>query len=152
MIYKIITAPGIEPVVYARVDDDGLIRFSCIADNPEFQEWLSAGNEPEQYEEPPPAPDYFAFWDALLVSNVYQSIRSQALTNPAVLVACTEFIAAIGDAKAGRTNISAIQTCINYLMTSGVFTSDHLQELESVLEVGHLQDIYSLGVPLLVGQ
>lgn len=146
MIYKIITAPGVEPVVYARVDGDGLVRVSCTADDSEFQEWLSAGNEPEPYEEPPPAPDYFAFWDALLISNVYQSIRAQALINPAVLVACTEFIAAIGDAKAGRPNVPAIQACIGYLVNAGDFTQAELLELEQLLATGNLQEIYELPV------
>ena len=27
--------------VYARVDDDGLIRVTCIDKNPEFQQWLT---------------------------------------------------------------------------------------------------------------
>lgn len=94
--------------------------------------------------DPPPAPDYFAFWDALLISSVYQSIRAQALTNPAVLVTCTEFIAAITDAKAGRPNVPAIQTCINYLLSAGTFTEAELIELGELLAVGNLQDTYTL--------
>ena len=33
-------------LIYARVDDDGLIRVTCTADHPPFQEWLAEGNEP----------------------------------------------------------------------------------------------------------
>ena len=28
-------------MIYGRVDDDGLIRFTCIAENPEYQAWLA---------------------------------------------------------------------------------------------------------------
>lgn len=97
-------------------------------------------------EPPTPQPDYIAFWDALLVSNVYQSIRAQALTTPAVLVACTEFIVAISDAKMGRPNVPAIQTCINYLLTAGTFTESELQELGTILAAGNLQDVYTLSI------
>ena len=32
--------------VYLRIDDDGVIRQSCSAEDPAFQEWLAEGNEP----------------------------------------------------------------------------------------------------------
>jgi hypothetical protein len=32
--------------IYARIDDDDVIRVTCTADYPEFQEWLAEGNEP----------------------------------------------------------------------------------------------------------
>lgn len=95
---------------------------------------------------PEPGPDYMAFWDALLMSPVYQSVRAQALTTPAVLVACTEFIAAVGDAKTGRPNIPAIQACINNLLSDGTFTEADLQELGALLAIGNLQDTYTLNV------
>jgi hypothetical protein len=90
--------------------------------------------------------DYVAFWDALLISPVYQSIRTQALTTPAVLVACTEFIAAISDAKAGRANAPAIQACINYLLQAGTFTTEEVQSIDQLLVAGNLEQIYSLEV------
>ena len=27
--------------IYARIDDDGLCRFTCTEDNPEYQAWLN---------------------------------------------------------------------------------------------------------------
>jgi len=33
--------------VVARIDDDGRCRLSCSIDNPEFLEWLAAGNTAE---------------------------------------------------------------------------------------------------------
>lgn len=139
---------------YQLTSGDTILRLSDNAfipvapgnrDYREYLDWLDAGNTPEPAPAPPPpGPDYLAFWDALLVSNVYQSIRAQALTTPEVLVACTEFIAAITDAKAGRPNVPAIQTCINYLLGAGTFTEAELIELGELLAVGNLQDTYTL--------
>lgn len=46
MIYK--TLPQFDgSTIYARIDDDGLCRVTCTAENPEFQAWLAEGNTPE---------------------------------------------------------------------------------------------------------
>ena len=34
---------------YGRIDDDGLMRVTCIEEHPEFQAWLSEGNTPEPW-------------------------------------------------------------------------------------------------------
>lgn len=108
-----------------------------------YQAQLPTDPEPAE-----PQPDYMAFWDALLVSSVYQSIRAQALTTPAVLVACTEFIAAIGDAKIGRPNVPAVQTCIDYLLAAATLSEAELAEMQSLLEAGHLESVYKLSTPV----
>jgi hypothetical protein len=111
----------------------------------EYLDWLAQGNTPEPAPPPPPpGPDYLAFWDALLVSNVYQTIRAQALTSAAVLVAVTECIAAIQDAKAGRPNVPAIQMCLFNLLGAATFTENDLDELRLLFVVGNLQDIFTL--------
>jgi hypothetical protein len=38
--------------IFGRLDDDGQIRVTCIAEHPEFAEWLAEGNTPEPW---PPA-------------------------------------------------------------------------------------------------
>lgn len=43
MIYKIISQT--EETVFGRIDDDGLCRVTCVAENPEFQEYLKNGGE-----------------------------------------------------------------------------------------------------------
>ncbi len=35
------------PQIYGRIDDDGLMRVTCIEAHPEFQAWLAEGNTPE---------------------------------------------------------------------------------------------------------
>jgi hypothetical protein len=47
MIYKCLPAVEGEQQIYARIDDDGLCRMTCIAENPEFQAWLAEGNTPQ---------------------------------------------------------------------------------------------------------
>jgi hypothetical protein len=44
MIYKIISQTE-EGTIFARIDDDGLCRVTCVAEHPEFQEYLKNGGE-----------------------------------------------------------------------------------------------------------
>lgn len=45
MIYKIINKNTDGVQIFARIDDDGLCRVTCVAENPEFQEYLKNGGE-----------------------------------------------------------------------------------------------------------
>jgi len=36
--------------IYGRIDDDGLMRVTCVAEHPEFSAWVAEGNEPEVVE------------------------------------------------------------------------------------------------------
>lgn len=109
-----------------------------------YQAWLDEGNEPDPFIPPPPGPDYQAFWDALLASEVYGSIRSQAMTSLPMNTLATEFIALIGDAKIGRPSTSAIQNSILALLAEGAFTVNNLGELQAILEAANLDSIYTL--------
>ena len=46
MNYKelFITEDGVQ--IYARVDDDGLVRLTCSGEYEPFKEWLAEGNTP----------------------------------------------------------------------------------------------------------
>ena len=46
MNYQIIRTNNEGRTIYGRIDDDGLCRLTCVAENPEFQAWLAEGNEP----------------------------------------------------------------------------------------------------------
>jgi hypothetical protein len=46
MIYKIIKQDEFG-TVFGRIDDDGLCRVTCVAENPEFQDYLNNGGELE---------------------------------------------------------------------------------------------------------
>ena len=94
--------------------------------------------------EPPPGPDYPAFWDALIASSVYGSIRAQSMASLPMNTLATEFIALIGDAKAGRPNVTAIQASINAILSTGTFTSDDIEEFQAALVTGHLSETFTL--------
>lgn len=73
--------------------------------------------------------NYQGFYDALITGPAYQSIRVQALESLALTVACTEFIAAVSDAKLGRPNEAALQACINNILATSTLTQEELQEI-----------------------
>jgi hypothetical protein len=111
----------------------------------EYLEWLEAGNTPEPAPAPPPPPpSYTTFWDALVASTVYASIRSQSMASLPMNTLATEFIALLGDAKAGRPNEAAIQASMSAVFATGTFTEDDAEEFTDALAAGLLDDIYSL--------
>ena len=52
MNYKVIDTTESGEIIYACIDDDGVVRVTCSADHPPFQEWLAEGNEPLPADEP----------------------------------------------------------------------------------------------------
>jgi len=88
--------------------------------------------------------NYRVFWDALLASTVYSAIRTQSMASLPMNTLATEFIALLGDAKAGRPNEAAIQASMEALLITGTFTQDHLTELGEALEAGKLDGIYDI--------
>jgi hypothetical protein len=92
----------------------------------------------------PPAPDYLVFWDALLASSAYAAIRQQSMTSLPMNTLATEFIALIGDAKAGRPNVARIRSSMTAILTTGTFTAGHLAGIGESLAAGNLADVYPL--------
>ena len=79
-----------------------------------------------------------------MVSTVYASIREQSFVSLPMNTLATEFIALLGDAKAGRANEAAIQQSMNAILATGTFTEVQLAELQTSLVAGHLDSIYTL--------
>ena len=112
----------------------------------EYQAWLEDGNIPEPAPAPPPPPpNYLGFWDALIESSVYASIRTQSMASLPMNTLATEFIALLGDAKAWRPNETAIQSSMFAIFGAGTFTEEDVEEFNDVLKIGHLEEIYNLG-------
>jgi hypothetical protein len=112
----------------------------------EYLDWLDAGNTPEPAPAPPPPPpSYTAFWDALIASTVYASIRTQSMASLPMNTLATEFIALLGDAKAGRANEAAIQASMSAVFATGTFTEADAEEFTAALVAGLLDDTYTLG-------
>ena len=139
--------------MYQLTYSDSIIRLSDNAyipqakgnrDYREYLEWLEAGNTPDPYVAPPPAPDYIAFWNALTTSAIYTAIRTQSMASLPMNTLATELIALLGDAKAGRANEAAIQASMAAILTTGTFTTAQLTELQTALVAGHLEGIYTL--------
>ena len=108
--------------------------------------WVEEGNTPEPAPAPPPTPpSYTAFWDALLISTVYGSIRTQSMASLPMNTLATEFIALLGDAKAGRPNEAAIQASMSAVFSTGTFTEADAEEFTAALAAGYLDDTYTLG-------
>jgi hypothetical protein len=93
----------------------------------------------------PPTPSYTAFWDALLASTVYASIRTQSMASLPMNTLATEFIALLGDAKAGRASEAAIQSSMSAVFATGTFTEADAEEFTAALAAGYLDDTYTLG-------
>lgn len=107
--------------------------------------WQVTSATPEQINERiRSGANYFAFWDALLASTVYGSIRTQSMASLSMNTLATEFIALTGDAKAGRPNEAAIQASIDAILATGTFTENQLVELTEALEAGKLDGIYTV--------
>jgi hypothetical protein len=140
--------------MYQLTTTNGIIRLSDGAfvpadsgnsDYAAYLRWWAEGNTPlPAASPPPPAPDYLAFWDALMASSVYASIREQSMASLPMNTLATEFIALIGDAKAGRANTIAIQASISAILTTGTFTLEQLAELGDALDAGNLSAVFSL--------
>jgi hypothetical protein len=112
----------------------------------DYLDWLEAGNTPEPAPAPPPPPpSYTAFWDALIASSVYASIRTQSMASLPMNTLATEFIALLGDAKAGRANQTAIQASMSAVFATGTFTEADAEEFTAALAAGLLDEIYTLG-------
>ena len=141
MTYQLTTSTSIK-----RLSDGAFIpNDPGNRDYREYLEYLEAGNTPEPAPAPPPPPpSYTAFWDALLASTVYGSIRTQSMASLPMNTLATEFIALLGDAKAGRPNEAAIQASIASILSTGTFDEEDLAEFAETLVAGRLDDIYAL--------
>jgi hypothetical protein len=125
--------PSIEAIFWSEADAAYLVR-QLVAEEIEanrLQELRSQSN-------------YLVFWDALMASTVYGAIREQSFVSLPVNTLATEFIALLGDAKAGRPNETAIQASMDAILATGTFTTAQLTELQTALVAGHLEGIYTL--------
>jgi hypothetical protein len=91
-----------------------------------------------------PSPDYYLFWEGLMASSLYAAIREQSMVSLPMNTLGTEFIALLGDAKAGRPYEAAIQASMMAILSTGKFTPEQLTELAAVLAAANLDEIYVL--------
>jgi hypothetical protein len=110
-----------------------------------YQAWLNAGNTPRPADPtPPPQPDYQLLYDSILGSSVYQLIRAAAVNSLPLTLACVEFIAAIGDAKAGRPNVPALQACIFNILQPSVISESQKALLRGYIKSANLDSTFAI--------
>jgi hypothetical protein len=87
---------------------------------------------------------YKAFWNELMTSNAYATLKQAASTDLAINTLCTEFIALIADAKFGEPNVEAIQNSLTQIFSNVEFSLEELAEIQSLFTVTGLNQIYTL--------
>ena len=139
------------PVVDKPAPSHNAITQNCNQLNPTLVDgkwemtWAVTNATPEQIAERiRSSANYPAFWDTLVSSTVYGSIREQSFVSLPMNTLATEFIALLGDAKTGRPNETAIQASMDAILATGTFTEDQLTELAEALEAGKLDGIYTV--------
>jgi len=88
--------------------------------------------------------DYVGFWQALIRSSVYATLKESAKLDLAANVLATELISLLGDAKAGHVDIEALQAGI--WNVAAVLTVELTQELEGLMDSYGMSD-YTLTPP-----
>jgi hypothetical protein len=87
---------------------------------------------------------YKVFWNELMTSNAYATLKQAASTDLAINTLCTEFIALIADAKFGDPNVEAIQNSLTQILSSVEFSLEELAEIQALFTVTGLNQIYTL--------
>jgi hypothetical protein len=110
-----------------------------------YLQWVADGNTPEPAatpEPPAPPPNYQLLYDSLLTSGVYQAIRAKARESLPLTMACVEFIATMGDAKAGNPNIPALQDCMANILRLVSLDGEQTAALRDYIEAAHMQSTF----------
>lgn len=96
-----------------------------------------------------PKPDYRGFYDALLISTVYNAALQQVMAapTPGPAAALAVLISALQDALNGRPNPPALQSAIWLLLGQLSLPSEAAAELQGLLDAAYLSDLYSLAPP-----
>ena len=79
-----------------------------------------------------------------MASSLYAAIRDQSMVSLPMNTLGTEFIALLGDAKAGRPYEAAIQQSMLAILQAGTFTPEQLADLQAALDASSLNSVYGL--------
>lgn len=88
--------------------------------------------------------NYTHFWQKLIESGVYRKLRSAASQSLVANTLCTELMIIFTEAKTKKANIGTIQEYINILFFNFDFSSEEIQELQSIMEETGLSALYTL--------
>ena len=88
--------------------------------------------------------NYQRFWNLLLDTDVYVTMKTASSTALAANTLLTEFIALLDDAKRGNANTTKIQTSITGILAGITFSADELAELQTLFDSTGMSAIYTL--------
>lgn len=88
--------------------------------------------------------NYQKFWDELIQTTAYSTIKASASQSLAVNTVATEFIALISDAKNSHANVEKIQEVLIDIMSNISFTAEELEEIETAFTESGMFAIYTL--------
>ena len=138
------------PPVFDSTTQDAIAQDPVFKDGKWVESWLIVDASPEEVQRRLEAKaDYSGFYDALVKSNVYASIRAQALSSIELALACTEFIATITTAKLSRISFGEdgklqMQNCIENILASASLSPSETTQLVTLMADYGLSGIYTL--------
>ena len=87
---------------------------------------------------------YINFWNALLYTDVYTSMKTAASTSLAANTLLTEFIALIDDAKRNNSDRVKIQESITGILAALTLSAEELAELQETFDSTGMSNIFTL--------
>jgi hypothetical protein len=88
--------------------------------------------------------NYQAFWDGLINTSAYATIKATASQSLEVNTVATEFIALLGDAKNGRANVEKIQEILLEIVENIPFSEEQLEEIQEIFVTSGMFAVYTL--------
>ena len=88
--------------------------------------------------------NYQGFWDSLINTSAYTTIKGAAAQSLSTNTVATEFIALLGDAKNGHANIEKIQEVLLEVMENIPFSEEELEEIQEVFTNSGMFAVYTL--------
>jgi hypothetical protein len=87
---------------------------------------------------------YQKFWDDLINTSAYTTIKATASQSLEVNTVATEFIALLSDAKNNHANVEKIQEVLVEIMENIPFSEEELQEIQTVFTESGMFAVYTL--------
>ena len=87
---------------------------------------------------------YQKFWDLLLNTGAYTTIKAASTQSLQANTLATEFIALMSDAKRGQANIIKIQEVLTDIISGIAFNAEELAEIQTAFTQSGMFAIYTL--------
>ena len=88
--------------------------------------------------------NYQLFWDLLLDTGAYTTIKSVSSQSLEANTLATEFVALMSDAKGGKANVEKIQQVLTEIVSGIPFTAQELGEIQTAFTKSGMFVVYTL--------